>query len=311
MLRISKGGVRLEETKKEVKLLQPKIDIVFQSLFNKKNEEITKSFIEALLDEKVNSIEINDTKELTRDKPMNKLGILDLELDINNKEKVDVEVQLLKNDEFIHRLLYYWSRLYSKQMQRGEEYTKAKRVVIIAIVDFEIDRTKELRKMETIWNIREKEKTEKVLTDLLEIRIINLRRVREAYQKDKENKKNQWVMFLEDPNSKEVKEIMEKNEDVKKAIITVKEMSEDEKMERLAELREKAIRDEKALYNTGIREGTEIGKKLGQKLGREEGERKKKIEVISRMLKDNMDIELIKKYANATDEEIEEARVEK
>ena len=303
----------LEETKKEkeVKLLQPKIDIVFQSLFNKKNEEITKSFIEALLDEKVNSIEINDTKELTRDKPMNKLGILDLELDINNKEKVDVEVQLLKNDEFIHRLLYYWSRLYSKQMQRGEEYTKAKRVVIIAIVDFEIDITKELRRMETIWNIREKEKTEKVLTDLLEIRIINLRRVREAYQEDKENKKNQWVMFLEDPNSKEVKEIMEKNEDVKKAIITVKEMSEDEKMEKLAELREKAIRDEKALYNTGIREGKEIGKKLGEKFGREEGKRKNKIEVISRMLKDNMDIELIKKYANATDEEIEEARVEK
>ena len=303
----------MEETKKEkeVKLLQPKIDIVFQSLFNKKNAEITKSFIEALLDEKVISIEINDTKELTRDKPMNKLGILDLELDINNKEKVDVEVQLLKNDEFIHRLLYYWSRLYSKQMQRGEEYTKAKRVVIIAIVDFEIDITKELRRMETIWNIREKEKTEKVLTDLLEIRIINLRRVREAYQKDKENKKNQWVMFLEDPNSKEVKEIMEKNEDVKKAIITVKEMSEDEKMEKLAELREKAIRDEKALYNTGIREGKEIGKKLGEKLGREEGERKNKIEVISRMLKDNMDIELIKKYANATDEEIEEARVEK
>lgn len=259
--------MRLEETKKEkeVKLLQPKIDIVFQSLFNKKNEEITKSFIEALLDEKVNSIEINDTKELTRDKPMNKLGILDLELDINNKEKVDVEVQLLKNDEFIHRLLYYWSRLYSKQMQKGEEYTKAKRVVIIAIVDFEIDITKELRKMETIWNIREKEKTEKVLTDLLEIRIINLRRVRKTYQEDKENKKNQWVMFLEDPNSKEVKEIMEKNEDVKKAIITVKEMSEDEKMERLAELREKAIRDEKALYNTGIREGTEIGKELRSK----------------------------------------------
>ena len=193
-------------------------------------------------------------------------------------------------------------------MQRGEEYTRAKRVVIIAIVDFEIDITKELRRMETIWNIREKEKTEKVLTDLLEIRIINLRRVREAYQEDKENKKNQWVMFLEDPNSKEVKEIMEKNEDVKKAIITVKEMSEDEKMERLAELREKAIRDEKALYNTGIREGTEIGKKLGEKLGREEGERKNKIEVIKRMLKDNMNIALIKKYANATDEEIEEAK---
>ena len=155
--------------------------------------------------------------------------------------------------------------------------------------------------METIWNIREKDNPEKVLTDLLEIRIINLKRIREAYQKDKDSKKNQWVMFLEDPNSGEVQEIMEKNEDVKKAVVTVREMSEDEKMERLAELRQKAIMDEKALYNTGIREGKE--------LGRAEGEQKEKIEVIKRMLNDNLNIEMIKKYTNATDEEIEEAKI--
>jgi len=304
-----RGGYYLEKNtqKNETKLLPPKIDIVFQSLFNAKNKEITKSFIEALLEEKVESIVINNEKEITRDKPMNKLGILDLELDINNKEKVDVEVQLLKNDEFTHRLMYYWSRIYAKQIQRGDTYNKARKVVIIAITDFEIDVTKELKRMETIWNVREKEKPEKVLTDVFEIRIINLKRVKEAYQKDKNNKKNQWVMFLEDPNSKEVKEIMEKNEDVKKAVITVREMSEDEKMERLAELRQKAIMDEKALYNTGIREGTEIGKKLG----REEGEQRKKIEVIKRMLKDNVDIGLIKKYVGATEEEIERAKAEK
>ena len=94
---------------------------------------------------------------------------------------------------------------------------------------------------------------------------------------------------------------MEKNEDVKKAVVTVREMSEDEKMERLAELRQKAIMDEKALYNTGIREGKE--------LGRAEGEQKEKIEVIKRMLNDNLNIEMIKKYTNATDEEIEEAKI--
>ena len=153
--------------------------------------------------------------------------------------------------------------------------------------------------METIWNIREKKNPEKVLTDLMEIRIINLKRIREAYQKDKDSKKNQWVMFLEDPNSEEVQEIMEKNEDVKKAVVTVREMSEDEKMERLAELRQKAIMDEKALYNTGIREGKEIG------------EQKKKIEVIKRMLNANLSIDLIKECTNATDEEIEEAKATK
>lgn len=157
--------------------------------------------------------------------------------------------------------------------------------------------------METVWNFREKEKSEKVLTDLFEIRIISLKRAREAYQKDKNSKKNQWVMFLEDSNSKEVKEIMENNEDVKKAVVTVRKMTEDEKLEKIAELREKAIKDEKAIYNTGIREGKE--------LGREEGERRNKIEVIKRMLKDNIDIALIKKYADATDEEIDEAKANK
>ena len=209
----------------------------------------------------------------------------------------------------------YWSRIYSKQIHRGDEYTKARKVVIIAITDFEIDITKELKRMETIWNIREKDNPEKVLTDLLEIRIINLKRIREAYQKDKDSKKNQWVMFLEDPNSREVQEIMKKNEDVKKAVVTVREMSEDEKMERLAELRQKAIMDEKALYNTGIREGKELGEKIGreagEKIGEQKGEQKKKIEVIKRMLNENFDNDTIKKIANATDEEIEEARATK
>ena len=52
--------------------------------------------------------------------------------------------------------------LYSKQIQRGDTYNKARKVVIIAITDFEIEVTKELKRMETIWNIREKEMPEKV-----------------------------------------------------------------------------------------------------------------------------------------------------
>ena len=104
---------------------------------------------------------------------------------------------------------------------------------------------------------------------------------------------------------------MEKNEDVKKAVVTVREMSEDEKMERLAELRQKAIMDEKALYNTGIREGKELGRAEGEKIGEQKGEQKNKIEVIKRMLNEKFDNDTIKKIANATDEEIEEAKATK
>ena len=51
---------------KDTHLLKPKNDFVFQCLFSAKNEEITKDFISALLNEKIESIKINDTKDLYR-----------------------------------------------------------------------------------------------------------------------------------------------------------------------------------------------------------------------------------------------------
>ena len=79
-------------TKEKVELLKPRNDYVFQSLFTQKNEEITKNFISALINEKVEKIKINDTKELFRENPEDKLGILDLEAEINEREKVDIEI---------------------------------------------------------------------------------------------------------------------------------------------------------------------------------------------------------------------------
>ena len=55
------------------KLLKPKNDIVFQSLFTKNNAKITKAFVEALIGRKVKNIEINNEKELQREKPEDKL----------------------------------------------------------------------------------------------------------------------------------------------------------------------------------------------------------------------------------------------
>ena len=203
-----------EKSKEEVKLLKPKNDIVFQSLFNKNNERITKNFVQALLDEKIENIIINEDKELVRERPGDKLGILDLQVDVNNNEKIDVEIQLIERENFAERLLFYFSRLYQSQIKRGEDYSIAKRVVIIAILDYQLNLTEKLERMETIWQLREKFESELLLTTSIEIRIIEINKVRKMYEKDKENKKLQWILFINDPNSKEVKEIMENNKDI-------------------------------------------------------------------------------------------------
>ena len=108
------------------------------------------------------------------------------------------------------------------------------------------------------------------MTNKFEIHILELGKVKEEYRKNKENKKAQWLLFLDNPELKEVEEIMERNKEVKEAVIKVRKMSEDEKLQRLADLREKAIMDEKAIYQAGLNNGEERGKKLGREQGRAE-----------------------------------------
>ena len=282
------------------RLLKPKIDIVFQSLFSKENIEITKSFAEAILEEKIESIIINEDKNLLRENIDDKLGILDLELDINNNKKVDVEIQLVEKKDFIKRLIWYFARLYGKQAKKGENYNKVKKVVLVAIIDFEIKETKELKEMETIWKIIETKNRDKILTEELEIHIIEMKKAREIYEKNKDNKKAQWIMFLNDPNSREVKEIMENNKGVKEAVVKVMELSEDEKMERLAFLREKAIMDEKSIRAAGFDRGYEEGKEKGE----EKGKKNTLENMVKSMILNNIEDEKIKKIAKIDDKEL-------
>lgn len=144
-----------------------------------------------------------------------------------------------------------------------------------------------------------------MLTDKLELRIIDLNKAKEEYQKDKTNKKAQWMMFINNPNEVEVQEIMKENKEIEEAVVEIVEMSEDEKLERLAFLREKAIMDEKAIYAAGLDKGEIRGKELGIELGRKEGIKENQIEVAKKMKEKNIDIDIIEEITKLTKEEIE------
>ena len=89
---------------------------------------------------------------------------------------------------------------------------------------------------------------------------------------------------------------MESNKKVKEAVIKVREMSEDEKLQRLADLREKAIMDEKAIYQAGLNNGKEEGRVETMK------------EVAKKLLKQNMKIENVSEITGLTIEEIEKLK---
>ena len=104
-----------------------------------------------------------------------------------------------------------------------------------------------------------------------------------------------------------------KNEEIKKAKEQLDKISQDENERRLAELREKAVRDEMAIRDSGIKEGykkgLEDGEKkglvVGQKIGEEKGVRKEKINIAKNMLKANIDKKTISELTGINIDEIE------
>ena len=292
-----------EEKLKEIKVLKPKNDVVFQRLFNKDNEKITKAFVEALLDEKIHKIKINEDKNLLSKALDQKSGILDLQVDVNDEEKVDVEIQLIERSNLPERLLFYFSKLYLRGIGKGEDYRYAKRVVLIAIIDYDLKIDN--KKMETIWKLIEKDNLQNVLTNKLEIHILELDKVKEEYEKNKKNEKAQWLLFLDNPNTKEVEEIMEENEEVKDAVIEVKKLSEDEELQRLADLREKAIMDEKAIYQAGLDKGRTEGKAEGKVEGKIEAMQ----EIAKKLLRQKLEMRKIAEITGLSIKEIEKLKI--
>ena len=138
-----------------------------------------------------------------------------------------------------------------------------------------------------------------ILTDKFELDIIELSKI-----KGRENEKDQlldWLIFLENPESERVARKMKENENLKEAVEKLDRISEDEKMQRIIELREKAIRDEHAIYAKGVDDGIEKGIIEGKNKGAKE----KELQIAKNMLKEKASIEFIIKVTGLTKEEIE------
>jgi predicted transposase/invertase (TIGR01784 family) len=293
---------------KNVKTLSPKLDVVFQALFGEVgNESITKGFLEAILERKIDSIDLSKNPILRREFKEEKLGVLDIIAKLDKNEICNIELQIVDKKNIIERILYYWSRLYSRQIKSGEDYKILQKAIVILITDFKIENLEELD-YHSRWKIMEDKQGKKIiLTQKLEIDIIELPKII-GKEKEQDNLLD-WLYFLENPKSERVTEKMKENENLKEAVKKLDNLSEDEKMQRIADLRQKAIMDEKAIYEKGLEIGLEKGIQRGMEKGIEkgimEGSQKEKIEIAKKMLELKIDKETIAKATGLTEQEIE------
>lgn len=140
----------------------------------------------------------------------------------------------------------------------------------------------------------------KVLTEDLGLHIIEIPKAKKILEKEGHNRIAQWITFIDNPNTEKVEKIMKENKEVKKAKSVLHEMSEDEKLQRLAELREKWEHDEVSAREAYKEHGLEEGRKEGRKQGIEESKK----EIAKKMKEKKISIETIIELTGLTQEEI-------
>lgn len=143
------------------KLLKPTNDYVFGRIFGYKgNEFITQSLLEAITEDKYQSLKIASSVPTLKELQDDKVGILDLKVTADTNINFDIEMQVASCDYMADRILWYWSNLYYNSINKGQEYKKTKKTIAILIADFNLKNLAKIHKYHTAWHIREDEFSE-------------------------------------------------------------------------------------------------------------------------------------------------------
>jgi len=256
------------------------------------NEEITKGLISAIIKKEVKKVELDDNPILEKDLKDDKIGILDIKARLDDDKVCNIEMQVVRNENIIKRIMFYWSKLYSSGIHEGEDYNELHKTIAILIANFEMENLKEISKFHTKWEVREEEYSKIILTEVLEIHIIELKKLTRQLKGNNISKKDKvvlWSQFISNPKGVGEKEMSE-NEDIKKANEELEKINEDAHEKYLAHLRLKHILDTKDIELYGYNRGKADSQK----------------EVILNMHKEKIDIETICKILNLSKEKVEE-----
>ena len=288
-----------------MKKLKPTNDYVFKKIFGSiDSEDITREFIKSATGLEFEDINLDTTPILEKDLIDKKIGILDVKVVADKINNIDIEMQVVKSEHIAERILFYWSKMYNKTIRKGYGYgyEKGQKVICILVADFKLSNLTEVNKFYTRWKIMEENYTKLNFTDKLYIVIIELEKIKNI--KETENKELlNWFKFIKNPEEMEGEEM--KNKYIKKAKEKLDEINQSEEERRLAEIRERTIRDEMAIRDSGYIDGKNDGIEIGIKEGEKKGILERNKEIIKQMLKYNMSIENIIKITNLSKSEIE------
>ena len=247
-------------------IILPTVDFCFKELM--KNPKVRKGFVAAILGkepETVRRTTVIET-ELRKESEDDKLGILDVLVELEDGVKMNMEMQVPYFEYWANRVLFYVGKIYTGQIQKGDDYDKLQKCIHVSILDFiHFPQDNRCYRKITFCDVE----TGEQYTDLMELHVLELKKLPPKDQN--EDGVIRWMRFLGGKSRKEFEDMAEKDEYIKEAYEDLKKLSLDEQKRLEYEVRQRAIRDHNSQMKSAERRGIEIGEERGEKRGIEIG----------------------------------------
>lgn len=246
------------------KVLKLKNDIIFKAFFGKKgNERFLKSFLKAMLGIELDIKRVIHDARLEQLSEEDKYGVLDLDVELENGDIVNIEIQLknLKNIE--KRTAFYAAKKIIENSAPREDYKNRKKVIVIAILNYTLTDLPEY----VTKTIRVAEKhREYEIDNGVEFYYVELEKFRKE-NPDMKDPLNQWLAFIDMERGDLLEMAKKENKIIKEASKYYDELTGDEELKRLAEVRLMGELEEIAALGNAREERK---KRAEEKSGREE-----------------------------------------
>ena len=253
--------------------IDPKVDFAFKYVFGREqNESLLVLLLNAILDpppdRRLVSLTILNPL-LPQDRTDDKLSILDIRARDSLGRTYNVEMQLLKHKYLKERVLYYWAKLFAKQLTEADKYSELQPTISVLLLNDRLfPESEPCHQRFRLWN----EGHTTTYSDRLEIHVIELPKFVKVLS-ELGSDLDGWLYFLQHVNQLELAAWPTELQfaGLHRAAKELQMLAATDLERQRYEDRLKAQLDHNSLMYEAREEGLELGREEGRQEGREKG----------------------------------------
>lgn len=199
-----------------------------------KNQTVLRGLVGALLHLDPETLEVEITNPIILGESFsNKDFILDINVIVNGKTRLNLEMQIVNYHNWKERSLSYLCRSFDR-VYKGDDYITAIPVIQISFLDFDLfPENPEFYATYLMKNV----KNNMIYTDKMQLSVIELNRTALATEEDRRYELDKWVTFFKAKTWKELKDMAATNQYIEAAANTIFEINSDENIRELCRRR--------------------------------------------------------------------------